>query len=165
LHSPGLGAGVVFAFLLEQINKTFASVQRLRETFTLPVLGRVTAVVSGRERRQRLDRAPRRRREDLAVEPELLRAPAVLADRGVVIVPDILANAGGVTVSYFEWTQNIQQFHWDEDEVNTQLHKRLVKAYRQVRDYARTHNTTLRQAGFILGVERVVEAARLRGYV
>jgi glutamate dehydrogenase (NAD(P)+) len=92
-------------------------------------------------------------------------ADHVLADRGVVIVPDILANAGGVTVSYLEWTQNIQQFHWDEDEVNAELRKRMIKAYRQVRDYARTHDTTLRQAAFILGVERVVEAASLRGYV
>ena len=88
-----------------------------------------------------------------------------LADRGVVIVPDLLANAGGVTVSYLEWTQNIQQFHWDEDEVNAELRKRLVKAYRQIRDYSRTHGTSLRQAAFILGVERVVEAAQLRGYV
>ncbi|MGI8874953.1 MAG: Glu/Leu/Phe/Val family dehydrogenase [Egibacteraceae bacterium] len=92
-------------------------------------------------------------------------ADANLADRGVTVLPDILVNAGGVTVSYFEWTQNIQQFSWDEDRVNAALREHLVTAYQRVRDFARTHETTLRQAAFTLAVERVATAAHLRGYV
>jgi len=92
-------------------------------------------------------------------------ADAILCDRGVTIVPDILANAGGVTVSYFEWTQNIQQFRWEEDRVNAELAKTMTAAYQQVRDVAAARETSLRRAGFALAVERVANAAHLRGYV
>ena len=92
-------------------------------------------------------------------------ADAALCERGVTIIPDILANAGGVTVSYFEWTQNIQQFSWSEEEVNTELRKKMTAAYQQVRDQAQTQKSNLRRAGFALAVERVAEAAHLRGYV
>jgi glutamate dehydrogenase (NAD(P)+) len=92
-------------------------------------------------------------------------ADHALRDRGVRIVPDILANAGGVTVSYFEWTQNIQQFHWDEDRVNAELRKRLRKGYGALKDFASAKGCDLRRAAFGIAVERVAEAARLRGYV
>ena len=92
-------------------------------------------------------------------------ADGILADNGVVVVPDILANAGGVTVSYFEWTQNIQQFAWDEERVNTELGKVMREACRQVRERSQLDATTLREAAFTIAVERVAHAAHLRGYV
>ena len=92
-------------------------------------------------------------------------ADRTLHERGVTVVPDILANAGGVSVSYFEWTQNIQQFHWEEERVNSELHKLMTRAYQEVRDLARMHGTDLRHAAFALAVERVATAAHLRGYV
>jgi glutamate dehydrogenase (NAD(P)+) len=92
-------------------------------------------------------------------------ADRMLVDNGVTVLPDILANAGGVTVSYFEWTQNIQQFRWDEARVNTELGKHMTAAYQQVRDYAQRHDCDLRQAAFAIAVDRVSHAAHLRGYV
>jgi glutamate dehydrogenase (NAD(P)+) len=92
-------------------------------------------------------------------------ADAALADAGAVVIPDILANAGGVTVSYFEWTQNIQQFRWDEDEVNARLRKIMAKGYRDVAALAAADGVGLREAAFSIGVKRVARAARLRGYV
>ena len=92
-------------------------------------------------------------------------ADGMLADNGVTVVPDILANAGGVTVSYFEWTQNIQQFAWDEERVNTELGKVMRDACRQVRERSQLDGTSLREAAFTISVERVAQAAHLRGYV
>ena len=89
----------------------------------------------------------------------------ILADRGVIVVPDILANAGGVTGSYFEWTQNIQQFTWKEERFLAELADRLSGAYQATQRFADDEGVTLRTAAFALGVRRVAEAVRLRGYV
>jgi len=102
---------------------------------------------------------------EAANAPVTPAADRILRDRGIVVLPDILANAGGVTVSYFEWTQNIQQFSWTEERVNTELAGHLVTAYRQVRDRAADSGTDLRHAAFAIAVDRVATAAHLRGYV
>jgi glutamate dehydrogenase (NAD(P)+) len=90
-------------------------------------------------------------------------ADAELADRGVTLVPDILANAGGVTVSYFEWVQNIQQFRWREAHVNERLEDMLVAAHLHTLHVAEERNCSLREAAFVIAVERVAEASALRG--
>jgi glutamate dehydrogenase (NAD(P)+) len=90
-------------------------------------------------------------------------ADKVLTDRGLVVIPDILANAGGVTGSYFEWTQNIQQFTWKEDRFLAELAERLTRAYSETQSFADEHSVSLRNAAFALGVQRVAEAERLRG--
>jgi glutamate dehydrogenase (NAD(P)+) len=94
--------------------------------------------------------------------PTTPEADEILLERGVITVPDILANAGGVTVSYFEWAQNIQQFRWELDRVNTELEKVMVRAYQSVRDVARARSIDLRTAAFVLGIERVGRASIAR---
>ncbi len=95
--------------------------------------------------------------------PTTLEADAILADRGIVVVPDILANAGGVTVSYFEWVQGLAQFFWSEEEVNEKLERLMVKAFLAVHYMAKERGVSLRSAAMMLGVERVKEAKRTRG--
>ena len=87
----------------------------------------------------------------------------ILAERGITLVPDILANAGGVIVSYFEWVQDLQFYFWDLDEVNAKLHKIITRAFADVRRTAEEHKITLREAAMVLGVGRVVEATEVRG--
>jgi glutamate dehydrogenase (NAD(P)+) len=89
----------------------------------------------------------------------------VLRDRGVVVIPDILANAGGVTGSYFEWTQNIQQFTWKEDRFVAELLDRMQGAFRLTQAFADERRVGLRQAAYAIGIQRVADACRLRGYV
>ena len=97
--------------------------------------------------------------------PTTPAADKILVDRGVVVIPDILANAGGVTGSYFEWTQNIQQFTWKEERFLAELSDKLTKAYADTQAFADERHVDLRQAAFALGIGRVAEACRLRGYV
>jgi len=94
------------------------------------------------------------------VTPE---ADSVLAEGNILVAPDILANAGGVLVSYFEWAQNFQAFNWEEDEVNSRLEQAMVRAYRDVIALAAEKKVTLRTAALMLGVQRVVEAITVRG--
>ncbi len=86
-----------------------------------------------------------------------------LAERNVLVIPDILANAGGVITSYFEWVQNLQQMTWDEDDVNRRLERRMIRAYQRVHERADRGDLSLRRATYALAVETVCEAVALRG--
>ena len=88
---------------------------------------------------------------------------AVLADRGIIVVPDVIANAGGVTVSYFEWVQDFSSFFWTEDEINVRLDKILVGAFKGIWDTAEQHKIPLRTAAFTVACTRVLEAREERG--
>jgi glutamate dehydrogenase (NAD(P)+) len=100
-----------------------------------------------------------------ANHPTTPEGDKVLADKGVRILPDVLVNGGGVTGSYFEWTQNIQQFRWREDRFNEELRMKMVEAFEAVAAYAESKDVGMRLAAFSLGLERVARAVRLRGYV
>lgn len=102
---------------------------------------------------------------ELANGPSTPEADAILHANGVVVLPDILCNAGGVTVSYFEMVQNAYMFYWDESHIQQQLDKRMTDAYLSVLDAARKYNVNMRQAAYVVAVDRVVETMKIRGWV
>ena len=104
---------------------------------------------------------------DLIVEgangPTTVEADAILEKAGKIVVPDILANSGGVVVSYFEWTQNIQSVTWDEEDVNKALEKKMVKAFAEVWGQAQEKKTTMRMGAYMTAINRIVKARKFRG--
>jgi glutamate dehydrogenase (NAD(P)+) len=95
--------------------------------------------------------------------PTTFEADQILSDKGVLVVPDILANAGGVVVSYFEWVQDLQNFFWEEEEINTKLERRMQAAYKGVKEMRDHHKCDMRTAAMIIGVKRVADATSMRG--
>ena len=90
-------------------------------------------------------------------------ADDILADRGILVVPDVICNAGGVTVSYFEWVQDFSSFFWTEDEINLRLDKIMVGALANIWDTADRHKISLRTATFIVACQRILHAREMRG--
>jgi glutamate dehydrogenase (NAD(P)+) len=100
-----------------------------------------------------------------ANSPTTPKADEILNDKGVMVIPDVMANAGGVVCSYFEWVQNLQHFRWSEREVNDKLGGIMRKAYRDVSARSKEEKVTLRDGAYLVGIERVIEASRTRGYI
>ena len=95
--------------------------------------------------------------------PTTPEADVILYDKGIFVIPDVLANAGGVTVSYFEWVQDIQAFFWTENEINSRLERIMNESFDAVSALAKKHKVNMRVAAYMVGVGRVAEASRLRG--
>jgi glutamate dehydrogenase (NAD(P)+) len=125
----------------------------------------IPAALGGMIHSENADRMRCRMIVEGANSPTTPKADEILTDKGVFIVPDVLANAGGVIVSYFEWVQNLQHFRWTEDEVNEKLGEIMRRAFREVTERAHENGTPMRPAAYELGIERVVEASSTRGYI
>jgi glutamate dehydrogenase (NAD(P)+) len=125
----------------------------------------IPAALGGMIHKGNADRMRCRMMVEGANSPTTPAADSILSDKGVLIVPDVLANAGGVVVSYFEWVQNLQHFRWTEDEVNERLGEIMRRAFHEVAHRAEENGTPMRPAAYELGIERVVEAASTRGYI
>jgi glutamate dehydrogenase (NAD(P)+) len=133
------------------------------ELLLLPCEVLIPASVQGQITERNADRLACRLLAEGANGPTSLEADAILAARGVTVIPDILANAGGVTVSYFEWVQGAQKFFWSEAEVNRRLMDIMQQAFRAVWAVAEAEHVDLRTAAMMRGVARVKEAKRRRG--
>lgn len=132
------------------------------ELLALDVDVLIPAAMGGAITRHNADAVQARLVVEAANSPVTPRAEEMLRSRGISVIPDILVNAGGVTVSYFEWVQNLQQFHWTLDEVNTKLEERMMRAWQAVYAEHEGSGLPMRIAAYVIALQRVAEATRQR---
>lgn len=133
------------------------------ELLELPCDILVPAALEGQINRKNADNIKAKVIVEGANGPTSPFADDILYDKGIFVIPDILANAGGVTVSYFEWVQNVQKLFWSEDDVNQRLQLIMSKAFNEVCDISTREKVNMRTAAYMLAIDRVAEAKRLRG--
>jgi glutamate dehydrogenase (NAD(P)+) len=139
--------------------------QRLtnEELLELPIDILIPAAIEGQISGRNADKVRARMIVEAANGPTTPEADRILAERGVIVVPDILANSGGVIVSYFEWVQDLQSFFWEAGEVDQRLQRVITRAFHEVASLHERDGGTLREAASVLAVSRVVEATQARG--
>ncbi|OIQ69175.1 glutamate dehydrogenase [mine drainage metagenome] len=123
----------------------------------------IPAALEGQINAERAQRTTAKLILEGANGPTLPAADDVFASRGILVVPDVICNAGGVTVSYFEWVQDFSSFFWDEDEINARLDKILGGAFARIWETADHLGISLRTAAFVVACERVLQAREERG--
>jgi glutamate dehydrogenase (NAD(P)+) len=167
IHAPGgLELGEIDRWLAENGQlKGFPGAEAIsnEELLELPCEVLIPAAVQNQLTDKNAPRVQARLIVEGANGPTTLEADGIFMQRGITVVPDILANAGGVTVSYFEWVQGLQQFFWSEQEVNDRLIRLMQRASKDVWGVSRAKNVDLRTAALMRGIERVAEAKRRRG--
>jgi glutamate dehydrogenase len=125
----------------------------------------VPAAISNQITAENADRIKAAIVVEAANGPTTLEATKILNERGVLLVPDILASAGGVTVSYFEWVQNNQGYYWSEEEVAEKLRNVMVSSFKDIYQTSQTHQVDMRLAAYMVGIRKPAEASRYRGWV
>lgn len=133
------------------------------ELLQLPCNFLIPAALGDQITRNNADRLKCRYLIEAANGPTSTEADDILSTNGITVIPDILANSGGVVVSYFEWVQDTQNFFWEEVEINDRLKKLIQKAFRKVSGLADNEKVSMRMAALMLGISRVAEAIKLRG--
>ena len=133
------------------------------ELLELPCDILIPAALEGQITKANADRIKTRILAEAANGPTTPEADSILRDNGVLVIPDILANAGGVVVSYFEWVQDIQRYFWDVDEINSKMESIMVRSFNSVMDMAEKEKVGTRDAAMLLAVQRVMEATEVRG--
>lgn len=171
LYDPdGLDIPKIIAYLSEKRGNTLDNYKRTNEKLItneelleLKVTVLIPAALENQINAENADRIQAQIIVEGANGPTTVEADEILNRKGVVVVPDILSNAGGVVVSYFEWVQNIQSISWSEEHVNEQLSEIMDQAFQSVWDIAHAKNTSLRTGAYLIAVKRVVDAKNMRG--
>nr|WP_174613624.1 Glu/Leu/Phe/Val dehydrogenase [Virgibacillus ihumii] len=168
LHDPD---GLDIDYLLDRrdsfgtVTKLFNDTITNEELLELDCDILVPAAVENQITEENADRIKASIVVEAANGPTTLEATKILTERGILLVPDVLSSAGGVTVSYFEWVQNNQGYYWEEDEIEEKLQSIMIKAFNNIYNTAQTRRVDMRLAAYMIGVRKMAEAARFRGWV
>ncbi len=164
----GLDMPALFDYILTSPNRTVVGFPKADsvsnvDLLTLPCDILIPAALENQLARFNADRIQAKLIVEAANGPTAPEADQIFRDKGIVLVPDILANAGGVTVSYFEWVQDRQSFFWEEEEINQRLQRVMQTSFKAVQEIADTRNVDMRTAAYILAIGRVADANTVRG--